>query len=360
MKKTPRGQENKDRQKTYSFLRAGLLHRGKRRRLRQARSLARRQGREECKKLMIAPKVFALLNKKNRRELIHFIRRLWKAARSGTTHIHISFKTTKRMHTCGTLYFVAEAERLLHVHQGNLKLTCSYPRDRIVEQVLQKVGVLKLIGKRERIPEDQYHETVRHWHAASGTQAIGEDIDPMLQPFDGKVTPALTRSLYKAVTEAMTNCTQHAYEAPREDGVPLELDLKKWWMFSQEKDGRLHVAICDLGVGIPNSFKDKPIPGWHEVLKRFLGRSANDGLLIRAALELGKSRTDLPYRGKGLGQVIDVVTHATGGEITIHGNRGCYISRPDLMAKEIVQRFPDSIMGTLILWSVELEDQEAA
>ncbi|MFH4324940.1 hypothetical protein WAJ71_20585, partial [Acinetobacter baumannii] len=87
--------------------------------------------------------------------------------------------------------------------------------------------------------------------------------------------------------------------------------LKKWWLFTKEVDGILTVCICDLGVGIPRSLKENSPhvnPGWFENMRNYvkeLRKKYNeDSALIKAAIEIGKTRTNLPNRGKGLSQII--------------------------------------------------------
>lgn len=283
---------------------------------------------------LVAPQYFNLVNMAHRSKVIRFVTDL-RSAILDRKRVHIDFSETKRMFTCGTLLFISEVDRALRVTNASSYIECVYPRDRIVSQVLQQIGFYRLIGKRDRLNTDSFDESVKYWQIATGTQALGQEFDPILSKYEGQITKALQSSLYKGVTEAMTNCSQHAYVEERGDGVSLEREEKRWWMFSQEKDGRLDVAICDLGIGIPRSLPRKKIPGWIEAINLFLdkfslGGKSPDCAMIKAAIEIGATRTDLPYRGKGLRQIADVVVQSGGGRLTIHSNSGGYFYSPKI------------------------------
>ena len=131
-------------------------------------------------------------------------------------------------------------------------------------------------------------------------------------------------------------------------------------MFAQEKNGRLSVVICDLGIGIPNS-----LPKTHEagLVRRTLeafSRAAKlkgyrDVDFIRAALEIGKSRTQQPGRGYGVAQLRAVIESIEEGSLRIFSNRGCYTYSKKLGNDiEKHDEYRTSIHGTLIEWSVPL------
>ncbi len=171
--------------------------------------------------------------------------------------------------------------------------------------------------------------------------------------------------MYKGVTEAMTNASNHAYIEERADGLAFGREEPRWWMFSQERNGRLFVSLCDLGVGIPNSLPRTKLKDWApESVLSFIKSVAqgsaptNDCVMIKAAIELGRSRTDLPYRGRGLQQLKDVIDVVSDGSLAIHSNRGVYRYNPSNRAIETINDFSDSIMGTLILWNVPISSGE--
>ena len=309
---------------------------------------------------LIAPRFFSLGVQENRRPLLEFIRLLRENIASGKP-VYIDFRQTRRMFSDGTLLFLAEINRLFRRSEQRPVVRCNYPKNPIVEQVLQQVGIFDMIGKPPRVDSANFDETVKFWKFATGTQTIGEEFEPVLKKYDGIIENRLALTMYKGVTEAMTNASNHAYIAERNDGLSLGLEEHRWWMFSQERDGRLYVSLCDLGIGIPNSLPRTRWKDWTpESIVRFIGNVAagakpsNDCVMIKAAIELGRSRTELAYRGRGLQQLRDVIDATGDGSLAIHSNRGLYRYNPSKKVIETINDFPDSIMGTLILWNVPI------
>lgn len=268
------------------------------------------------------------------------------------------------MFACGTLLFVAELDRLLRL-LPELQISCRLPEDNIVRQVLQQVGLLKLLNHPHRLHEKDFDSSVRHWNFATGSCVDASQIsNDVWEGMEGRMTPALNSSIYTGITEAMTNSVNHGYVEPRKDGVSNTTSDRRWWMFSQELDGYLHVVMCDLGIGISRSLPrdDGATEGWQEALEKFLtffSRPKREAAMIKAALEIGKTRTNLPHRGKGLRQIVDAVKEAgQDAEVKIYSNCGAYSMRPHAKLDGHLIQYKDSIMGTLIQWRVPVAKQE--
>jgi hypothetical protein len=163
-----------------------------------------------------------------------------------------------------------------------------------------------------------------------------------------------------ASPSAMTNSIQHAYESERGDGLRGSEDLKRWWMFSQERAGMLTVAFCDLGIGIPRSIQNPKQwdRGLVTSLLAQLGLSQPlESSLIRVALELSRSRTNLPHRGKGLPEILKAVREIPSGFLQIYSNQGSYRFRSKDQSERL-HDFRDSIGGTMILWELEIASSQ--
>ncbi|WP_143330315.1 hypothetical protein [Chromobacterium haemolyticum] len=216
---------------------------------------------------------------------------------------------------------------------------------------------------------DDFDKTVTNWRFATGyctdASRIGEDV---WDAIDGLVTPVLSRSIYKGITEAMTNSVHHAYVGPRGDGVPARGETeKRWWMFSQELDGHLSVVMCDLGVGIQRSLprEEGAQPGFLSLLEKYLSpfmRSQREAAMIKAAVEIGYTRTKLQNRGKGLRQIVDAIVAAGDtANMVIYSNCGAYWVESESskkVAREKLIQYDGSIMGTLIQWKLPVTEQE--
>lgn len=274
----------------------------------------------------------------------------------------------------GTLLFYAEVDKLARrdkiARSGRGKMfRCSYPKDPVVEQVLQQVGIFGTLGKTERA--DINHDLVKHWRWATGVRVQGDKIEMMQEVYQGKMaSEVMTRHLNVGIEEAMLNCANHAYHYPRfakgNKIIVTESD-PRWWMFTQEKDKQLSVAFCDLGIGIPTSLRQAdtddgdPGDGWKSpIIKEFLtaiGFLESDARLIQAAFELGRSKTYQSNRGKGLGDIKRVVKESGEGKLSIYSGKGYYRYEP-LNDREIVENYHDSVPGTLILWTIPIRGEE--
>jgi hypothetical protein len=303
-----------------------------------------------------APKYFVLEEPGSRAELIAFIEKIRIAVLTNRGNVIIDFSDTKQMYPCGTLLFVAEIERLRRHRGSNSCFRCTYPKHLVVEQVLQQVGILDLLRCTARLTDISFVENVRHWRYATADNVDGAKFEPFKEGIEGKVAEPLLKEFFAGVTEAMTNCVQHAYVEDRGDGVENTPDLRRWWMFSQERNGQLSVAFCDTGIGIPRSLQDPK--HWSQSLimglLAQLGFKGQEAELVRIAVELGKSRTGQGHRGRGLTEILDVIRNSGKGYLRIHSNHGFYrYNGGDGI--EVMRDFAGSIMGTLILWNVPID-----
>lgn len=317
--------------------------RKQRRRVRRARRLIKRTLR------IIAPYEFNLLNPRRRAALLQFLQALRENVVLRRRPVTLDFSQTSRMYSDGTLLFRAELSRILRNTGGKVTLQCVPPNNNKVAQVLKQVGVYRLLKYRSKVkPKD---EDVVNWRVANGSGVEGQKYDDILGSYDGVISTVMAEGLYRGLTEAMTNCHQHAYLWERPDGLEIKDDAAKdWWMFSQEKDGTLSVVFCDLGVGIPATLPKRKPSLWESVVAKFA--NPPDGEVIREAIEFSKTRTGRPYRGKGLRQLSDSIERAAGSTLCIYSNHGCYIYKNDGTTE--VKNFTDSILGTLIFWNVPL------
>lgn len=255
------------------------------------------------------------------------------------------------MYPCGTLLFLSYLDRLRRESGARRIYSCKLPKDNVVEQVLQQVGILDILDRAPRLTTGEFAENVKHWRHASGVAVDSPQVGQFVSPLEGRLVESLRGDLYRGVTEAMTNSSQHAYL-----GSAINADLRRWWMFSQETGGKLSVAFCDLGIGIPASIMEPSEwdPGIVSKILAALGFAvASDSRLIRAALELHRTRTGQRHRGKGLMDIMKVVTEAKDGFLHIHSNRGMVKYTPKDGAFAAID-FRGSIHGTLILWEIPL------
>jgi hypothetical protein len=125
-------------------------------------------------------------------------------------------------------------------------------------------------------------------------------------------------------------------------------------MFSHVRDNRLTVAVCDLGIGIPRSL---PIV-WGESRIRTLleafGVLRPDLAAVRAALQIGATRTGQANRGKGLPQIWQEMKDHGAAFVGLLSNRAL-LTWDGSRQIERAAEFEENMFGTLIFWTVPLE-----
>lgn len=287
--------------------------------------------------------------------------------------LRLDFKETKKMYSDGTLYLLAELDTLALINPFiTFKLIPS--EEKIVNQVLDQTGILNLLKQKIKFEDDEFDESVKYWNYATGHNSEIDSADSMLDDFDELLSEDTSKKVFTSLTEALTNCHHHAYQDKR---YPAEIkSIKKWWLFSEEREGQLTVCVCDLGIGIPRSLlrnTENVKEDWFSRFKSFISDNREkydkDSAAIKAAIEIGNTRTNLPNRGKGLNQIIDKINTMCGhkASIAIHSNKGSYIINrgfvTDLPITDIINGiaipYTESIEGTLIVWQIPLDKHNA-
>lgn len=334
----------------------------RRNRRRQAASIRFAKGKKHRKRfikkvpnavlIITAPEVFDINNGLDRSTTLQFLRRMTTHMKESTRPIKLNFKHTEKMVSGAALLFKAELCRTLFSAQVTEAPSIIPPLSNKISQVLHQIGVYDLLEYTSNIQIT--HPDVVNWRYANGDEVIGEKYNEILGKYDGVIPDPLASSLYLGITEAMTNCHHHAYIMERGDGLDVYDHKKSWWMFSQEKDGKLSVVFTDLGIGIPVSLPVQKPGLWQVIVKR-LGLRLKDGQVIEEAIRYSKSRTGKSYRGKGLRQLVEAVENIEGANLFIYSNKGLYTY---ISNETAVYNFSDSIHGTLISWSVPLQAEE--
>jgi hypothetical protein len=299
--------------------------------------------------IWLVPRTIGLVDDTHRSRLLLGIAKLTRRMCVEGKSAVLDFSRTEKAYCEGMLLLVAEVMNILRLTQGAVSLTMLPPSENKVLQVLKQVGLMDVLNYRSSVVACD--EDVVNWRFASGQSVDGQKYEDVLAHFDGSVAAPLQEGLYKGITEAMTNVLNHAYSAPR-NGFASQMHQKDWWMFSQERDNVLTVALCDLGAGIPTTLpRTKPVL-WKRITS--VGRRT-DARTIEYALRDSISRTRLGHRGKGLGQIASALDDHDGSEVKVFSNSGIvaivggHRSRRD---------YRDSIRGTLIVWNLPIEPKE--
>jgi hypothetical protein len=189
------------------------------------------------------------------------------------------------------------------------------------------------------------------WRHTTSTEVDGEKSGELLEMYKS-LSHEETRHMFRGVAEATTNVAHHAYEDERSDNLP-HYDEQRWWMFCREADEHLYVAVCDLGIGIPRSLPTRFGRETVDKMLEVMGGRVTDGKMIRAAIEIARTRTDKKGRGKGLGDLKRVVDEIDRSRLYIFSNKGLV---EYWGGQERVRSFNRSILGTLIVWVLPTGD----
>lgn len=280
----------------------------------------------------------------------------------------LDFSAVEKIYPEGMLLLSAEITRCKELKRHKrCKLRVRLPRNPKCAAVLKQIGLLDiarpLAGRRQDLDVHLKDEDVVEWRYAMGqavSTAAFDEIIPAAMAAGDNNEQAL---LYAGFSEAMQNCHDHAYLEERGDGL-RGYGNTRWWCFSQRREGKLSVVVCDLGIGIPRAFPMNPghraflswcIAGLRQGLTSFQGRNDHPEI-IEAAFQYTRTRTGLSNRGKGLTNirnVIEKIEEPGRWTLTIMSGRGgWFISRTDGVTSKKRLDFKSPLLGTLIAWTI--------
>lgn len=282
------------------------------------------------------------------------IRNIRRIALRGKRPAMLDFSGVKVLKPSALLLLLAEINRCRLLRSLN-RLTGSYPTDRKIERMLDATGFFRLLGVKSRIkrkPSKYPMEYVGFLSAKSEIKGTVKKFRESLLGTTITMSPQARSRLYRGITEAMLNVGQHAYTDHSRDALPGQ---GRWWLTGHvnRKAGTLTVMFCDLGVGIPNT-----LPKVHgmELIRAALsilpGIKPNDGQMVQAGMEIGRTSTGKAGRGRGLNDLRKFVEDTNAGELHIFSRKGHYRYKP--MAAEQVANYNISMGGTLIMWTVPM------
>jgi hypothetical protein len=166
----------------------------------------------------------------------------------------------------------------------------------------------------------------------------------------------LKSGMWKSLSEAVVNSVEHAYLEAR-GTTSTRLGHSRWWMFSQEKDNVLTVAVCDLGIGIPRSLPLRWAPSALQKLLDSVTGEGQDLRAIRAALQVGASSTGASHRGRGLAQIWAELRNFDGASLMILTNKAMLMWNAK-EKREYALQYSESVFGTMIVWEVPTQSQD--
>lgn len=303
---------------------------------------------------IFAPESFQLSYKiddshraETRHKLINFINKIYAALEKGKK-AHISFKNTNSLAPSGTLVFVAEFEKLLRKYPN--KVTIDYPKDDVVEQLFQHIGLLEKMGLPHR--KEITAENVRPWNYAKGNNVDTTQFKSLFARYSSEMSEDVSSGLFDSMSEAVTNSFQHS--CGHQNTCSCE---KNWWMFARQESNTLEVVMYDAGIGIPTSLRNKPeLKEWLMTPYRKVKKNL-DTMMIDIAIQSLRTSTKLPHRGKGLKDMLQFVKEGNVGGFLIFSGLGAF----SYSAKNQIESGKDfkvPVKGTLIQWHIPLNNSK--
>lgn len=277
---------------------------------------------------------------------------------------YVDMSLVAEISTAAAVILAAEYERMAAI-QGTVPPTVDLDRwnDQVFLKLFQ-IGFFEITGHApnpERVTESDASLTMRIVRSTSSDdlqeidfalQRLFAFLGPTGQDADSTIIEFLT-----ALSEAMTNVTNHAYTTDMDFDRP---SLESFWVAAtaSRSENSLTIVVYDQGATIPATY---PRYSRLDRVKRFLSRALrepepigfqDDGTYIRAAMRYGGSRTDQRHRGRGLPQMFLALQKIGRGTLSIYSRGGwCRRSSEGRMRSGALNT---PIGGTLIEWSVVL------
>lgn len=159
--------------------------------------------------------------------------------------------------------------------------------------------------------------------------------------------------LHSGLSEAIVNVSHHAY--PVENGCS-GID-KNWYLTASYNTPKkeLKVVFYDQGIGIPKSLPASEL--WEKALDYLsilpMADRKKDEVLLKAAVELDRTRTEESDRGKGLQDLLEFIRQRRDGYLSIISLRGLFkLEVRNGIETVRSEHFKNPVGGTLIIWSV--------
>ncbi|MGL4844122.1 MAG: hypothetical protein ACRC2Y_05805 [Aeromonas veronii] len=185
-----------------------------------------------------------------------------------------------------------------------------------------------------------------------------KELKQKIRSLTGNEVPAWTL-LHSGLSEAVTNVTHHAYP----DDQSSNWHDKSWYLTGSFNTSSrvLTISFFDQGIGIPNSLPNSTI--WENVLEYMslinipAASRRLDSVLLKAAVNMPRTRTGQDDRGKGLQDLLEFIRQRKEGSLSIYSKRGSYeCTYINGKNKNKSKSYLRPLCGTLITWSVTLEE----
>lgn len=241
-------------------------------------------------------------------------------------------------------------------------------------RLLRNLGFHELLGFQYKEIQDQPESDVEYIHMRSGSAGDTSLFPKIMEKVFGKSAelsgvPAYN-SISRALSEALHNAVQHAYE-DMDEILYKPADDYRWWIagYRDPKTRAVAFMFYDQGMTIPASLPKK----WGETAKSISQKlasavglsesSSTDGAMLAAAMEIGRSSTKRDGRGWGLSEMralvggpltenesVKGIMGSGEGSLKILSRQGSYIYTNAV--GDSYPTLPVTFHGTLVVWTL--------
>lgn len=328
--------------------RSCLFHNRRQRWFQRQRLLRRGSGTFRIPEAIRMPHLLGIYREDERNLLLGAVRLIHdKAARKGK--VCLDFTETRKIYTQGMLYLYAEVKNLQNL-RPNLRFSCIESRNDKVNHVLHQVGMFALCRHSFTVKK-QYRDVV-YWRSCHGVEVLAESFDKVIDPDNVLNKIPASIDIYGGCVEATKNAHVHAYIEERKLS-PVDNENTAWWIFSQIKDGKVSIAICDLGIGIPRTLPKTDRNFFMKILASIASRT--DAHLIEGAIDTPSSRTQKGYRGNGLKKIAKIAADDRRASFAIYSGKG-YVGTDSGRRQKC--NYSRALPGTIVAWNLPLGEND--
>lgn len=285
-----------------------------------------------------------------------FVRAVSEHVRAGQ-RVCLVFTGVTQIRASALMYLLSTIHRL-RIEHGVLCITGTYPDKPSVERLLSQSGFYELLQVKSRDAASRPRSGTRYIRFKSDQKIAGERIGEVraeLLRDDLRMPPSVARTIFRALSEAMTNVHHHAYLRKAFPSPRTAVQLRgRWWLFAtlNASNDVFCLVFYDAGVGIPKTLPRKyGIELIRQALALLPTFEPDDAQMIAAAMVLGRTRTDMDNRGKGLLDLARLIDLAGEGKMHIYSRHGTYTYTPTASTQT---NSPGFLEGTLIEWRLPL------
>lgn len=319
-------------------------------------SLAQRVGKKEEPLFEIT--VPARLNLEGAHtETCDFVWSIRQAVRA-RRRVLLDFSKVESIRASALTYLLGQIHKL-RLEFGDDCVTGTYPESARVERALAVSGFYDLLKVKSRDAAVSTSRTMRYIRFKTDQKINGAEIGKVREELLGadlSMPSRIAKTIFRAVSEAMTNVNHHAYFQKQFVNAKAEQRLSgRWWLFATlNVPGKMFsVVFYDAGVGIPKTLPRRyPAEVIMQVLSQLPGIIPNDGQMIAAAMVLGRTRTDMDNRGKGLMDLAKLIDQVGAGKMQIFSRQGRYSYSSGVGSHSSGR---GRLEGTLIEWRLPLD-----